>query len=321
FPAPPIRKDGLQWFKPSVDNSVYPCKMMGKHRGRLMTIKTILISLAIGLFYSGSIGYAPRLQAAAMIEHTDKSRAIYHQVRPVLARDMERKGLQWGRPVYFRAFKSERILEAWIEKEGTYRFFKSYFIYGLSGKLGPKFKQGDYQVPEGFYTVHPGQMHPRSKYHLAFNIGYPNAFDRANGRTGDYIMVHGYTGSSGCLAMKDQYIEEIYSLAYAALSGGQRFFRIDIFPFRMTDARTRYLFEQETPAVTGFFARAIKWLMDFFNQYRFPEKSATLQSVPYKEIVEFWEALKKGYDIFERYKIPARVQVIQGEYSIKPPNT
>jgi murein L,D-transpeptidase YafK len=285
-----------------------------------MTIKTPLISLVIGLFYSGLIGYAPLLKAAAMIEHTDQSRAIYHQVKPVLARAMEQKGLQWGRPVYFRAFKYERILEAWIEKEGTYHFFKSYFIYGLSGKLGPKFKQGDYQVPEGFYTVYPGQMHPRSQYHLAFNIGYPNAFDRANGRTGDYIMVHGYTGSSGCLAMKNQYIEEIYSLAYAALSGGQPFFRIDIFPFRMTDARTRYLFAQETPTETSFFGRTIKRLMDFVNRYRFPEKSATLQSVPYKEMVAFWKTLKKGYAIFERDKIPAKVDVIQGEYSVKPPN-
>jgi murein L,D-transpeptidase YafK len=285
-----------------------------------MPIKTLLISLAILLFYSGSIFYTPLLKAASIVEHTDKSRNIYKKIKPVLARDMERKGLQWGRPVYFRAFKSERILEVWIEKDGTYHFFKSYFIYGLSGKLGPKFKQGDYQVPEGFYTVYPGQMHPRSRYHLAFNIGYPNAFDRANGRTGDYIMVHGYTGSSGCLAMKNQYIEEIYSLAYAALSGGQRFFRMDLFPFRMTDARTRYLFAQETPAQTGFFGRTIQWLMEVVNRYRFPEKSATLQSVPYADIVEFWEVLKKGYDIFERDRIPAKVEVIRGEYFIKPPN-
>jgi murein L,D-transpeptidase YafK len=60
--------------------------------------------------------------------------------------------------------------------------------------------------------------------------------------------------------------------------------------------------------------------MNYINQYRFPEKSATLQSVPYKEIVEFWKTLKKGYDIFEHHKVPAKVEVIQGEYSIKPPN-
>jgi murein L,D-transpeptidase YafK len=294
--------------------------MMRKRGEHLMPIKPILISLAILLFYSGSIFYTPMLKAASIVEHTDKSRNIYKKIKSFLARDMERKGFNWGSPVYFRAFKSERTLEAWIEKDGTYHFFKSYFIYGLSGKLGPKYKQGDYQVPEGFYTVYPRQMHPKSKYHLAFNIGYPNPFDRAKGWTGDYIMVHGDTGSSGCLAMKNQYIEEIYALAYAALSQGQKFFRIDLFPFRMTDARTRYLFGQETSAETGFFGRTIKWLMDFINQHRFPEKSATLQSVPYKEIVEFWKALKKGYDIFEYYKVPAKVEVIQGEYSIKPPN-
>ncbi len=80
-------------------------------------------------------------------------------------------------------------------------------------------------------------MKPDSRYHLAFNLGYPNAFDRALGRTGSLIMIHGNRVSIGCLAMTDEKIEEIYTLCAAAHANGQAMFRVHVFPFRMTAGR------------------------------------------------------------------------------------
>jgi hypothetical protein len=92
--------------------------------------------------------------------------------------------------------------------------------YGFRG-LGPKIRQGDGKAPEGFYRVAPEQMNPASNFHLAFNLGYPNRFDRHYGRTGSALMVHGSCVSIGCYAMTDNGIEEIYALADAAFRNGQ----------------------------------------------------------------------------------------------------
>ena len=50
-------------------------------------------------------------------------------------------------------------------------------------------------------------------------------------------MVHGNRVSIGCFAMTDPKIEEIYTLCDAALTRGQPFFRVHVFPFRMTRER------------------------------------------------------------------------------------
>ena len=94
--------------------------------------------------------------------------------------------------------------------------------------------QGDRQAPEGFYTVTKAQMNPNSSLYLAFNLGYPNLYDRANRRTGDFLMVHGKCRSAGCYAMTDGLIEEIYALAREAFIGGQETIQVHALPFRMT---------------------------------------------------------------------------------------
>jgi murein L,D-transpeptidase YafK len=111
---------------------------------------------------------------------------------------------------------------------------KTYPICRWSGELGPKIKQGDRQAPEGFYTITPGQMNPNSSYYLSFNMGYPNAFDRAHGRTGAHLMVHGDCSSAGCYAMTNEQIAEIYALARESFFGGQQAFQVQAYPFRMT---------------------------------------------------------------------------------------
>lgn len=116
-----------------------------------------------------------------------------------------------GDQLFIRILKAEDKLELWASTNNKpYELYKTRTICAWSGGLGPKHKQGDGKSPEGFYATNKELLNPNSRYHLAFNIGYPNAYDRANGYTGDFIMVHGNCVSAGCYAMTDAGIEEIY---------------------------------------------------------------------------------------------------------------
>lgn len=146
------------------------------------------------------------------------------RVTPVLNSFLEPCGARVGSPVFLRAVKEDSVLELWVkpDKSECYMLAKRYPIAAWSGKLGPKEKEGDRQTPEGFYEVEPSGLNPRSNYHLSFNIGYPNAYDRSLNRTGSFIMVHGRDVSIGCLAMTDSGIEEIYTMVEQALVHGQK---------------------------------------------------------------------------------------------------
>lgn len=210
---------------------------------------------------------------------SERSRDAAQRVMPPLEKELSAKGLRAGLPVFVRIFKESNELELWMEPEpgAEYVLFKSWPICKWSGELGPKLKEGDGQAPEGFYFVPPRRMNPESQYHLAFDLGFPNDYDRHHGRTGSYLMVHGNCVSIGCFAMTDPAIEEIYTLAAAALQGGQAFFRVHSFPFRMSDERMDSL---KTDA---------KWF-------------------------DFWANLKEGYDYFEFLKRPPNVTVAEGKY-------
>jgi murein L,D-transpeptidase YafK len=192
---------------------------------------------------------------------------------------LAKKGLSFGSSVYVRIFKEEAELEVWLQHGARYELFKTYPICAESGTLGPKEREGDEQSPEGFYSVTASKLNPRSNYHLAFDIGYPNAYDRSLGRTGSFIMVHGNCVSIGCFAMTDPGIEEIYLLAEAALAKGQRAFEVHVFPFRMTAENTR--------------------------------QHASSRWAP------FWSELKAGYDAFEAKHVPPDVEVNGGHYVIR----
>ena len=184
--------------------------------------------------------------------------------------------LTLGSPIFIRIFKESNELELWVKKKEEFVLFKTYPICYYSGVLGPKQKQGDKQSPEGFYYVPANMMNPNSRFHLSFNLGYPNAYDKYHGRTGDYLMVHGNCVSVGCYAMTDELIEEIYTLASAALGTSQSFFRVHALPFRMTNE----------------------------NMSRHKDS----------EWIDFWKNLKEGYDYFEDKKIPPNVEVEGGVY-------
>ncbi len=144
----------------------------------------------------------------------------------------------FGKPVFIRIIKEDWELELWVqEPDATWQLLKVYEIAGMSGELGPKTREGDEQAPEGFYRVYPSSMNPRSRYHLSFNIGYPNNYDKSLNRTGSFIMVHGSDVSIGCFAMTDPGIEEIYTLVNEAFLAGSKSVPVQVYPFRMTPER------------------------------------------------------------------------------------
>ncbi len=194
-----------------------------------------------------------------------------------VVQSLKAKDMSLNSPIMMRIFKEEGKLEVWKQKQnGRYGLAASYDICQWSGKLGPKFTEGDRQAPEGFYTIRPGQMNPNSDYYLSFNIGYPNAFDRAHGRTGSNLMVHGACSSAGCYSMTDQQVAEIWAFARDAFRGGQREFQVQALPFRMTPA----------------------------NMARYKDDPN----------FGFWKNLKEGYDYFEITHVPPKVDVCDSHY-------
>ena len=178
---------------------------------------------------------------------------------------MQEKGMTKESPILLRIYKEESELEIWKKTTaGNYELLKKFAICKWSGELGPKVKQGDRQAPEGFYSIRPELMNPHSSYHLAFNLGFPNEFDRAHNRTGAHLMVHGDCSSSGCYAMTDEQISEIFALAREAFDGGQLAFQVQAFPFRMTQANmTRHRNNPNIP-----FWRTLKEGSDHFEVTR-----------------------------------------------------
>lgn len=167
----------------------------------------------------------------------DSDKKHLRPISPQTMALMQEKGMTKEAPILLRIYKEESELEIWKKTTaGNYELLKKFPICKWSGELGPKIKTGDRQAPEGFYFIRPEQMNPHSSYHLAFNLGFPNEFDRAHNRTGAHLMVHGDCSSSGCYAMTDEQIAEIFALAREAFDGGQLAFQVQAFPFRMTAA-------------------------------------------------------------------------------------
>lgn len=188
-------------------------------------------------------------------------------------------------PIFIRIIKTtaERdkgVLEIWEQDEnGRFALGQTFDICTWSGALGPKLREGDGQSPEGFYFIKPSSLNPNSTYHLSFNLGFPNSYDRAHDRTGSFLMVHGDCVSIGCYAMTDEGIEEIYADVEAAFAGGQAFIRVHIFPFEMTEAN----------------------IADYAGNPN----------------IAFWRNLKTGWDWFERERVPPNVTVSNKSYQFE----
>jgi murein L,D-transpeptidase YafK len=189
--------------------------------------KPIVIIAALGLFAG----------LAAILLELGRRHAPGPLHTAPLAQRLAPGGFVPGQPVYLRLFKEERLLELWMERSGRFEKALSFPICAWSGTLGPKLKEGDGQSPEGFYLVSRRQLKPDSSFHRALNVGFPNAFDAAQGRTGSFLMIHGACVSIGCYAMTDAGIEDIYAAVEQALANGQEAVPVHIFPFRMTEQR------------------------------------------------------------------------------------
>ncbi|WP_024575500.1 MULTISPECIES: murein L,D-transpeptidase family protein [unclassified Afipia] len=200
--------------------------------------------------------------------------------RPIpdkLLADIESKNMDKASPILVRLFKQEAELEVWKQdRNGKFALLKTYPICRWSGDLGPKVKEGDRQAPEGFYSITPAQMNPTSAYFLSFNMGYPNAYDKAWGRTGSQLMVHGDCSSRGCYAMTDEQISEIYALGRESFFGGQNAFQVQAYPFRMT-----------------------------------PQNMARHRNNPN---MPFWKMIKEGNDHFEVTKQEPKVDFCEKKY-------
>jgi murein L,D-transpeptidase YafK len=222
------------------------------------------IAAAVALAGCNADDIAPNGRAAAPL--SQKTMSL------VSEKNMEKES-----PILLRIFKEESELEVWKQtRDGQYALLKTYPICKWSGDLGPKKREGDRQAPEGFYTITPGLMNPNSNYYLAFNTGFPNAYDRSHGYTGSELMVHGDCSSRGCYAMTDEQIQEIYALARESFFGGQAAFQFEAFPFRMTALN----------------------MAKHRNNPNFA----------------FWKMLKEGYDNFEATRQEPKVAVCEKRY-------
>lgn len=164
--------------------------------------------------------------------------------------EFKAKGLEWPvKYMYIRSFKYDGQLEVWVknnEKE-KFKLFKTYKVCLLSGAMGPKRIQGDFQVPEGFYYI--TEFNPRSAYHLALGLNYPNASDKIlsdSERPGNGIYIHGSCVSVGCIPVTDSDIEEIYIIASSAKTNGQDFIPVHIFPVSYKKKKSFEYFENYT---------------------------------------------------------------------------
>ena len=241
------------------------------------------LSLAVMAFLmpAWALATAPTepVELEAYLFRSDDAKEGRERVEPLLKTDLKKAGLDYGAPIFVRIFKDSRQLELWVQQDLGFKKFRTYDMCKMSGDIGPKLERGDDQAPEGFYSVNADWMWPHSRYHLAFNIRYPNEFDEAWERDGSAIMVHGGCSSSGCFAMTDAKIEEIYTLAAAALINGQPEFAVHVFPFRMTDANMKR-------------HKDARWS-------------------------NFWANLKEGYDLFEKNRMPPQVSVADMRYQFE----
>jgi murein L,D-transpeptidase YafK len=216
--------------------------------------------------------------ALAACQGENRSTRHLAPIPPATMALMETKGMSQNDPILMRAYKKESEIEVWKRgSDGRYALLKTYPMCRWSGQLGPKTQEGDRQAPEGFYAVTPAQMNPNSSFHLSFDLGYPNAYDRSHGRTGAHLMVHGSCSSSGCFAMTDEAISEVYALARESFASGQRSFQFQSYPFRMT--------------------------AENLAKHRLDPNIA------------FWRNLKEGSDYFELAKQEPQVSVASGQYA------
>ena len=195
----------------------------------------------------------------------------FNKVEDSLKKQFEAKKIQWPpNELYIRSFKYDRLLEVWVKSEDkeTFKLFKTYKICMQSGSMGPKRSEGDYQVPEGFYYIN--EFNPNSNYHLALGLNYPNTSDKIlsdSFHPGNSIYIHGNCVSTGCIAISDAPIEELYTLATYAKENGQDFIPVHVFPVKYNVKKSFEYLAQATKEnqLLQKFAINLKEAYDYFE--------------------------------------------------------
>lgn len=203
---------------------------------------------------------------------TGKIFDVFSKVEDSLKRQFETKKLQWPpNELYIRTFKYDRQLEVWVKGDGkeTFKLFKSYKVCMQSGSMGPKRFEGDYQVPEGFYYIN--EFNPNSNYHLALGLNYPNASDKILSDSlhpGKGIYIHGNCVSTGCIAISDAPIEELYVLTTYVKENGQNFIPVHVFPVKYSVKKSLEYLAQATKENQSLqrFAINLKEAFDYFEE-------------------------------------------------------
>jgi len=227
--------------------------------------------------------------AALPVQAKDRVEAARRAKAAGVARTFAEAGVSWPPgELYVRAFKQERVLEVWAGEKGQkLRKVKTFPFCAASGDVGPKRREGDEQVPEGFYTL--DQFNPRSQFHLSMRVSYPNDADRRLGERplGGAIYVHGNCMSIGCIAIEDGPIEELYLMVLEARARMKRDVPIHIFPRRL-DAKGLAALEKHPRATP--------------------------------RLVSFWRGLEPGWRYFEETRRPPQVSVDTrtGAYTVRP---
>lgn len=246
-------------------------------------MRIALLSLILLVLMSFSSEKEPSFKDL-QLEHYRVLQAYQEKGEDVFAKLKAKEVSHFGFDMFIRAFKFEEDLEVWAKnkEDSTYQLIATYKFCQNIGELGPKRKEGDKQIPEGFYNI--SKFNHESAFFLSLKVDYPNASDSVfadKKSPGGMIFIHGGCNTIGCIPITDEWIKEVYVFCVEARSGGQADIPIQIFPTRLTDENYGLLKEQY--------------------------KEESLQ--------KFWGQLKRGYDFFEKNnELPEVVIMSGGEY-------
>ena len=235
----------------------------------------IVIGISILIFFLIGGSAIPEDDFLDEQKRYQRVRTAFREKEPVVKNLFKNAKVQFPNPeIFIRIFKLEQTVELWakVKDADTLILLKNYKICATCGDLGPKRKQGDLQIPEGFY--HVSGFNPVSIFYLSLRINYPNASDRILGNSnnlGGDIFIHGDCVTLGCIPLTDDKIKEVYLACLLAKAGGNKI-PVHILPFRLN------------------------------NKYKF---ILYTHMSSYKAHVRFWGNLKTGFDYFEKnHKLP-----------------
>jgi murein L,D-transpeptidase YafK len=225
--------------------------------------------LLLLLFASGSI--KSQTSNSYLFKTSLKAEIITSRIEDSLHKQFEDKKLTWPpQELYIRSFKFDRILEVWVKgnSKEAFKLFKTYKVCMQSGTIGPKRLEGDYQMPEGFYYIN--EFNPNSNFHLSLGLNYPNASDKILSDSlhpGNSIYIHGKCLSTGCIAIDNNPIEELYLLASYVKDAGEEFIPVHVFPVKYNVKKSfEYLAQiSKDNQPLQQFAISLKTAFDYFE--------------------------------------------------------